>query len=368
MVRRILNLGSKELIQLRRDWLMLLFIILAPVLELVLMAQSTGQGVTNLPFVVVDQDHSAISRQIVTAIDNTDELHLVAYLDSPDQIADWLDHNRATLAVVLPAGLDADRSIHMPEVQLIADGSNSIPGSYALSAATGAVTTWMARHAESAGRAWASLELHTQVRYNPTLNIRHVTVTVQLGFIVYQVALMVAALGLARERELGTLEQLMVTPLRRFELLSGKAAPAFIIAGLDSVIMWIVIVTSYGVPMRGSFPLLFALALLFIAAEIGWGLTISTLSRTQQQAVLLVFVLALVDISFSGYMVPIERMPPVLQAVSQFFPMQHFLVILRQVMLRGADLSVVMPQVLALLALGFASAVVAMVSLRKRLD
>ena len=366
MLNRILNLTVKELIQLRRDWLMLLFIILAPVLELVLMAQSTGQGVTNLPTVVVDQDRSSVSRQMIAAIDNTDELRVTAYLDSPAGIAGWLDRGEAALAVVFPHGLEADLAVRSPLVQLIADGANSIAGSYALSAASGAIQTFIARRAPASG--WASIDLRTQVRLNPTLSIRHVTVTAQLGFIVYQVTLMVAALGVARERELGTLEQLMVTPLRRLELLSGKAAPALIVAAIDFVIMWAIVVTVYGVPMRGAFVLLFALSLLFITAEIGWGLTLSTLSRTQQQAVLLVFVMALIDVSFSGYLVPVERMPPVLQALSQLFPLQHFLVILRQVMLRGADLAVVMPQVLALIGLGIGSGAVAMISLRRRLD
>jgi drug efflux transport system permease protein len=366
---RIRNLVSKELIQLRRDWLMLVLIILGPTLELVLLAQSTGRGITHLPTVVVDQDHSQISRQIVAAIDNTQELDVVAYLDSPDQVKTWLDQGQAILAVILPDGLEADLvgARSSPEVQLIDDGSNSVSGSNALSAASGAINAFLARRA-AAMSGGQTLDLRIQVRYNPTLNVRQFAVTAQLGFIVYQVTLIVASLGLTRERELGTLEQLLVTPLRRLELIAGKAIPALVIASVDFVIMWAIIVWRFGVPMRGSFALLLALSLLFIAAEIGWGLTISALSRTQQQAVLMIFVLALVDVSFSGYIVAIERMPVALQMLAQLFPLQHYLVIIRSVMLKGSGLPVVLNQVLALVALGVGSSAVAMLTLRGRLD
>lgn len=365
MFKRIGNLATKEIIQLTRDWLMLALIILGPTLELVLLAYSTGHGVTHLPAVVVDQDHSQLSREIIAAIDNTDELDLVAYLDSPDQIADWLERNRAVLAVVLPAGLEADLAVRSPQVRLIADGSNSVTGSNALAAASGAINAILVQRAAADS---PTLGLRTQVRYNPTLNVRYFAVTAQLGFIIYQVTVIVAALGLTRERELGTLEQLLVTPLRRIELIAGKAIPALIIAGLDFVIMWTIITRGVGVPMRGSFWLLSALSLLFIAAEIGWGLTISALSHTQQQAVLMIFVLALVDISFSGYIVPIERMPLALQMLAQLFPLQHYLVIIRAVMVKGGGLSAVWDQVLALAALGLGSGAVAMFSLRRQLD
>jgi len=369
MFNRISNLAVKELIQLMRDWLMLVLIIVGPTSELVLLAHSTGRGITHLPVVVVDQDCSQISRQIITAMDNTDELDVVAYLGSPDQIQAWLERDQAVLAVIIPRGLEAGWvAARLPSVvHLVADGANSTTGATALSAASGAIKAFLARREMSA---WGGslLDMHTQIRYNPTLNVRHFAITAQLGFIVYQVVLIIASLGLTRERELGTLEQLLVTPMRKIELIIGKAIPALIIASVDFIIMWAIVVHSFGVPMRGAFMLLLALSFLFIAAEIGWGLTISALSHTQQQAVLMIFVLALVDISFSGYLVPVERMPIAFQALAQIFPLQHYLVIIRTIMLKGAGLSVVLPQVLALVLLGMSSGTVALLSLRGKLD
>jgi len=368
MFNRVINLATKETIQLVRDRIMLAFIILGPVLELVLLAHSTGQGVKDLPAVVVDQDRSQISRQIAAAVDNTDELRVVAYLNSPDQIKTWLESNQAALSIIIPKGLEANLNTNSPQVSVIADGANSVTGGYALSAASGAINAFVTRCNAATLDKKLPIDLHIQARYNPALNVRHFAVTAQLGFIIYQVTLMIASLGLARERELGTLEQLLVTPLQRLELITGKAIPALVIAGIDFALMWAITVWGFGIPMRGSFTLLFGLSLLFIMAEIGWGLTISAMSSTQQQAVLLVFVLAMVDISFSGYMVPIERLPAAFQTLSQIFPLRHYLVIIRKVMLKGADLSILWNEVLALLALGIISNMVATISLRKRLD
>lgn len=140
------------------------------------------------------------------------------------------------------------------------------------------------------------IDLRTTVHFNPELDVRFFTVSAQLGFIVYQVTLVVASVGLARERELGTLEQLMVVPLRRIELVIGKAIPAIIIGMVNFLI--ILAVAGFGMPMRGSLSLFLALTLLFIATEIGYGILISGIARTQQQAVLFVFVLAIVDMTF----------------------------------------------------------------------
>jgi ABC-2 type transport system permease protein len=212
------------------------------------------------------------------------------------------------------------------------------------------------------------LRVRTQVRFNPALSVSFFVISAQLGFIIYQVALIVAALGITRERELGTLEQLLVTPLQRVELIAGKAIPAVIVASVNFIIVFLIGQQGFELPMRGSFPLLFGLSVLFIIAEVGWGLMISAFSHTQQQAVLFVFVLAMTDVAFSGYTVPVERLPQLMQWLAQLFPFQHYLQILRGVTLRGADLSMLWPQALALVILAIGSMSVALFALRRRLD
>jgi ABC-2 type transport system permease protein len=368
MFNRIGNLAAKELIQLTRNGLLLVFIILGPAMELALLARATRQGTTHLPTAVVDQDHSQVSRQIVSAIDNTEELDVVAFLDSPDQIDAWFKRSQGVLAVILPAGLEADLNVGSPQVELIADGTNSTISAAASNAAVGAIQNFSARRAAAYAYGGPAIDLRTQVRYNPALNADRFTITAQLGFVIYQVALVVAVAGLTRERELGTLEQLLITPIRRLELALGKAIPALIVAAIDFVLMWAIAVWGFKVPMRGPFVLLMGLSLFFIVAEIGWGLTVSAVSRTQQQAALMIFVLALVDVSFSGYVVPVERLPGVLRVVAQVFPLQHYLVIIRDVMLKGAGLATLWSEALALAALSLGSIGVAAISLRSRLE
>ena len=368
MFRRIGNVAIKEIIQLTRNWLLLIFLILGPTMELVLLAQATGQGLKHLSIVVVDQDHSQTSRQIAAAIDNTEDLDIVAYLDSPDEIDTWMERQQVIMAVILPAGLEADRATGSPQVQLVADGTNTMASASAVQAAMGAIGDFAVRQATSYASSWPAIDLRPQVLYNPALDANFFTITAQLGFVIYQVVLVVAAVGLTRERELGTLEQLLVTPLRRLELIIGKAIPALLVGCVDFALMWMIAVWGFGVPMRGSFLLLFGLSLLFIAAEIGWGLTISGLAQNQQQAGLIIFVLALMDVSFSGYVMSVEHMPALLQIVSKIFPLQHYLEVIRSIMLKGATLQALWPQTLALVSLSVGSLAVAVISLRSRLE
>ncbi len=368
MLFRIGNLAQKELLQLTRDVMILVLILVGPVLQLALIARATTQGFHHQPIVVVDQDHSELSRRIVEAFDNTEELMVVAFLDSPDQIDPWLDQNRAVMGVTIPLGLEADLARGTPQIQLLVDGSKSASASYAIGAATGAINSIAAQYGQTLAGDLPVLKVRTQVRFNPALNISYFVISAQLGFIIYQVALIVAALGITRERELGTLEQLLVTPLRRVELIIGKAIPAVIVASVNFFIVFLIVNQGFELPMRGSFALLFGLSVLFIIAEVGWGLMISAFSHTQQQAVLFVFVLAMTDVAFSGYTVPVERLPQVMQWIAQLFPFQHYLQILRGVMLRGADLSTLWPQTLALIILAVGSMGVALFALRRRLD
>jgi len=367
MLFRIGNLAQKELLQLARDVMILILVLIGPMLQLVLIARATTQGFHHQPIVVVDQDHSELSRDLITAFNNTEELKVVAYLDSPDQIDAWLDQTRAIMAVTIPAGLEADLARGAPQIQLLVDGTKSASASYAIGAATGAISSVAARQ-QAAGRVLPTIMVRPQVRFNPTFAFSFFIISAQLGFIIYQVGLIVAALGITRERELGTLEQLLVTPLQRIELIIGKAIPAVIVGVVNFAIMALIVTQGFNLPMRGSFGLLFFLSVLFIIAEVGWGLMISAFSHTQQQAVLFVFVLAMTDMAFSGYTVPVERLPQVMQWLAQLFPFQHYLQILRGVMLRGADLSILWPQAVALVVLAVLSMSVALFALRRRLD
>ncbi len=372
MLSRIWQIVVKEFIQFIRDRILTLFLFLFPVTQLILVAQATGSGVIDLPTAILDQDGSRTSRSLAQALDNTEELALYAFPESIEATKRLLDEGQAGLAVVIPPNFERDllsggRLANAPrrkgnpdsgqaQLQIIADGANSIAADTALRTAEGAIRSRLAGLLATAGRP-GPLDLRISVRFNQSLDTRDYAIPAQLAFIVYQVTLAVASLSLARERELGTLEQLAVAPLRRFELLTGKALPPAVIGFIDFIIMFLVIVGVYEVPMKGSWALLFLLSALFIAAEVSGGLMISALSRTQQQAVLTLFMVAIAEIMLSGYLVPVERLPIGLKVISLFSPIRHYMVILRSIMLKGADLLTLWPETLALLVLGAALAI-----------
>jgi len=373
MLNRIWNLVHKEFIQIGRDRVLVAFLILAPVLQLALLAQTTSREIRERPVAVLDLDHSHLSRQLVAALENTETLAICCAPADEEAIRRLLDRGQAELAVVIPAGfadqlLDDDTA---GRVQLIADGTNNVVASTLLAAAEGAIARFVSSLAAPHGRAVAADELidfRITIRYNPTLNTRHYTLPAQVGFIIYQVTLAVASVSLAREREMGTLEQLLIAPLRRLEIIVGKAAPPLAIGGLDFALLLTIAIVVFEVPMRGSLALLAFLTLLFIVAETGWGLMISTVARTQQQAVLLVFVQAMLDMTFSGYLVPVKNLPWLLRAISTLVPMQHYLAVIRNIMLKAATARVLWPHIVALLALDVSISTLASLNVSRRLD
>ncbi|MCX7680495.1 MAG: ABC transporter permease [Anaerolineae bacterium] len=374
MFHRIVNLVRKELLQFRRDWLMTLFILTLPVLQLMLLAQSTGSRISGLCVAALDLDRSAPSRRLIATLDTRRELN-VCYL--PHTLAETnalLDRGEAALSIVIPPGFASELATfgERATVMLVGDAANSVVGRIALAAAQEAVASFSRDLAREAGILTASsakvVELRTAIHFNPALNLRFFAISAQVGFIVYQVTLVVASVGLARERELGTLEQLMVMPLRRVELIIGKAIPALVIGMLNFAILLTVAIFGFGLPMRGSFPLLFGLTLLFVTVEICYGVLISTLARTQQQAVLFVFVLAMVDMAFSGYLVRVKNLPTGLQAVAAIVPFRHYLDIIRGVMLKGAGWETLWPHAVAMAMMGALVALVAVRNSSRRLD
>lgn len=212
------------------------------------------------------------------------------------------------------------------------------------------------------------MTLRFMARFNEALEDRPHAITSMLGMIVFQVALVVAAQSFARERELGTLEQLRVTPLKRLDLMAGKAIPTLVIGLVDFLMMMALIIVWFDIPLRGSLLLLCLLTIPFVIAQIGWGTLISLVSRTQQQAMLLVFALAMLEVAFSGFLVPAGDMPGVMRVISYVSSVQHYLVILRGVMLRGAGLRLLWMPGLSLAGIAFFTMALAWVRLRAGLD
>jgi ABC-2 type transport system permease protein len=377
MWRRIAHLIVKDFQQFMRDRVLLIFILVGPTVQLLMMGQATASETQHLPVAIVDEDRTSDSRALIVALDNLDTLDVTHYLDSPEQIGPLLDRGTVSVAVVIPSGFAAalasppDRAT----VQVLLDGS-SILGAYAaLGAAEGAIASMgaevAAEHVQSnlgSGAVGRPLEVRSTARFNPEMNHSYYLMPSQLSLIVLIVTLLVSSVGIVRERETGTLEQLMVTPLRRIELIVAKATLPTLVALVDFVAMLGITVWAFDLPVRGSLALLLFATLVFIVAQLTWGLVISTMSATQQQAVMLVFMTGILSVAFSGYLVAVENMPVVMQWASAFFPIRHYLGMLRAIMLKGASFVHIQNQLLALAVLGGASLVISVRSFRKRLE
>jgi len=365
---RIWGLVVKELLQLSRDKVLLGFLLLGPLLELALMGGLAGGGVQNLPLAIVDLDRSRPSRQLIARLGRTDELLVKMYGESVAQAQGWMQEGRIVAIIVVPPGYGEALTdpLQSAEVQVIADGSNQVVSTVAIATAEDVaaeiVRDLTARHVVASG---GPVELRFLARFNAALDDRPHSITAMLGLIVYQVTLIIAAQGFTRERELGTMEQLRVTPLGRLELMVGKAIPTLLVGLVDCLLMIGVIATWFDIPVRGPLPLLLLLTIPFILVQIGWGTLISLISRTQQQAILFVFVLAMLEVALSGFMVPTGDLPGAMQALSYVSSVGHYTTIVRGVMLRGAGWGSLWLPALALS--GIACAVVALAWLRLRL-
>ena len=370
-LNRIWGLVKKELLQLGRDKLLLGFVLLAPLLELTLMGSLAGEGVQNLPTAVVDLDRSRASRELITRLDQTDELLIEAYGESVTQAREQMQSGQVGVIVVVPPGYgealaDPQQSA---EIQIIADGSHHVVSTVAIGAAENVaaeiVQDLTARHEVASGE---PVELRFVARFNAALDDRPNAITMMLGLIVYQVTLVIAAQSFTRERELGTMEQLRVTPLGRLELMVGKAIPTLLVGLANCLLMTGMIVVWFGIPVRGSLLLLLLLTIPFVLAQIGWGTLISLVSHTQQQAMLFVFALAMLEIACSGFLVPAGNLSGVMQVLSYASSIQHYMVIVHGVMLRGAGLRVLWQPALALSGIACVVATLAWFRLRLGLD
>ncbi len=354
MLYRIWMLIIKELLQLARNKIMAPLVLIGPLAEMSLVAWATAAPITHLPTTVVDLDRSAESRTLLTAFYNTETFDFDFYLDSPAEVPPYIETGQAVAAIIIPANYSqhlADPIGDPPEVAFILDGSDPIAATEALNSARGVVEHLNQELAIEGGGGrdmdFSLVQPRLRVRYNEEMKKSVYTVPSELGLMLFAVALMIAGIGIARERELGTLEQLMVTPISRIELIIAKSVPAVLLGYSVFLSMLAVAILAFGVPMRGSWSLLLSISFFFIFIELGFGLMISAYAKNQMQALLLAFTWVMIEFFFSGYGVPVENMPDVLQKIAPIFPIYHYMIIFRGILLKGVGLDAFWPHLLA---------------------
>jgi ABC-2 type transport system permease protein len=361
MLRRIRFLIWKELIELGQDPRLFGIVIMAPVLQLMLLAYAATTDVRNVAVVFADADRSAASRELIQRFDASPTFTIAAVVTGIAEVDPYLERGDAWIAVNIPAGYGTGVAAGRPQkVQVIADGSDSNSAGVSLGYATNLiaaygrdVTTRMASPDGVPEAAAGTIEPVVRVWFNPTLESRFFMVPGVVALLLLMVTTNLSAMGIVREKEIGTLEQLNVTPLRRSELIVGKLLPYAIVGIIDVVLVLSVAVFWFEIPLRGSVVLLFGMTLVYLLSTLGLGLFVSTISSTQQQAMMTTTFFFLIPmVLLSGFVFPIENMPAVVQPVTYLIPLRYFLVILRSIFLKGVGLETIWPQALALAGWG----------------
>ncbi|HEX9885333.1 MAG TPA: ABC transporter permease [Longimicrobiales bacterium] len=342
---RVGRMVRKELRQLFRDPKTQRVIFAAPIIQLILFGYAVNTDVRHVPLFVVDHDRTAASRLLLDAFTASGYFREAATSLDPGDLGRALDHGEATVGLWIPAGfasdVDAGRS---PAVQIIVDGTNSNTATVAQGYATRIVRDFGLRRARGMtnGAGWAvsggtaGVDLRARAWFNPSLESQVYNVPAVIGVIVLLMCLLLTSLAVVREREMGTLEQLLVSPLTPGELMLGKTLPVAGIAMVQLVLVAAVALLWFDIPLRGSVVALVASAALFILAGLSVGLLVSTLASTQQEAFLVMFLFVLPAIILSGFLYPVDTMPLFFQDLTYLNPLRHFLEVVRAIFLKGA--------------------------------
>jgi ABC-2 type transport system permease protein len=371
-MQRLRFLVWKELLELRLNPRLFGIVIMAPIIQLTMLGYAATTDVRDVPVVVADGDRSSLSRELVSRFDASVNFTVIDTVNTVEDIDDYLERGRVWLALSIPPGYEGAVRNRVPvKVQVIADGSDANSTTVALGYATSLIGAYaeelaLSERSESKGEP-KGLDARIRVWFNPQLESRHFMIPGVLALILLVVTANLASMAIVREKELGTLEQLNVTPLRRWELIVGKLLPYGLIGLVDVLLVVAVAVLWFEVPLRGSFVLLFAMCVLYVTATLALGLFISTISETQQQAMMTAtFFFITPMIYLSGFIFPIENMPAIIQPVTYLIPLTYFLIMVRGIFLKGIGLDLLWPQALALGAWGLVMLALAVARSRKR--
>ncbi len=372
-MRRLLFLIRKEFQELKRNPRMFPVLFVAPVIQLGILGYAATTDVQNVPMLVADGDRSPESRNLIGRFEGSPYFSIAGVVPTVRGVEDALTTGRAWLVLAIPVGYGASVQAGRPvTLQVLADGSDSNSAGVALAYVSSLVAERAAELAEArrppGAPAAGSLEAEIRVWFNPQLLSQHFMVPGVLALLLMLITGMLGAMAVVREKELGTLEQLNVTPLRRWELTVGKLLPFGIIGIIDVFLVVGVAVLWFEIPLRGSFLLLLGLSVVYLLSTLGLGLFVSTVSDTQQQAMMTtVFFFMVPMIYLSGFIFPIENMPEPIQPVTYLIPLRYYLVIVRGIFLKGVGLEAFWRDALLLLAWGVGILALATARSRKTL-
>ncbi len=373
---RLFSLIRKEFIQITRDPRTLILVLVIPVMQLFLLGYAATNDVRNVPLAVFDQDRGPEARALLDAYRAADYFRIAYDVDSEEELRRLIDRGEARAGLIIPPDYgNRLQSNGSASVAFVLDGSDPTVASTALSSArligqshaTDILTERMTRQG-SALPFQIPVDVRTQVWYNPDLVNAYFMVPGVIGMILYAITSILTATAVVRERERGTIEQLIVTPIRSWELIVGKLLPYVVLALLNAVEVLVIGSWWFHVPVRGNVVLIMAVSTLFLMSGLGIGLFASTIANTQQEAMLTVWMTMLPGIFLSGFFFPLDAMPKILQWLSYLMPLRYYLNIIRLLLLKGVGLAEIQNDVIALAIFGVGIMTGAALRFRKRLD
>jgi ABC-2 type transport system permease protein len=376
MNSRLASIIRKEFIQIFRDVRTLMIILFIPIMQLFLLGYSATNDIRNIPMAVVDQCQCADSRSLLDAFRVTDYFKLEFSADSEDDLRTLIENGQIKVGLIIPPDYHTRLAEGQAQVAFILDGSDATAGSTALSAATligqSQSTELLVKRLSlsgiDTGRLEPPLEVRTRVWYNPDLVSSYFMIPGVIGMILFAITSILTATSVVRERERGTIEQLIVTPIRPWELITGKIIPYVLLAFIDTFEVLILGHWVFGVPVRGDLLLITLCSGLLLLSGLGIGLFASTVANTQQEAMLITWMTLLPSIFLSGFFFPLQSMPLILQWISYGVPLRYYLVIIRALLIKGVGLPAIWPETLALALFGLVIMTAASLRFRKRLD
>lgn len=367
MFERIKQMIIKEFIQVFRDRRMIAIVFFTPVMQLLAFGYAVTTDVNNISTAVYDLDKSYESRELMRRLESSGYFNVRYFAESPDEIQELLDRGRITAAIQINRGFSSDlKNNRQTEIQILVDGTDSNTATVAMDYANRVIM----KYAKDMGAQRVEpvkIDLRTRAWYNPDLRSRNYNVPGVIAIVIMLTCLLLTSMAVVREREIGTMEQLMVTPLKPVELMLGKTIPFAIIGFFDVFFVTMVGVFWFDIPIKGPIQLMPLATAIYLLSVLGIGLLISTISRTQQQAMMATFLFYIPAVLLSGFMFPIENMPEIIQYGTYINPLRYFLVIIRGIFLKGNGISILWPQMLSLLALGIIVMTLSSLRFRKRI-
>lgn len=364
---RIVQIARKETLELWRQAGIVSFLLILPIIEMFVLGYATAGGINDLPVAVVDNDNSATSRRLIQAVHQARSFKVVAFPETSVQAERMLDTGEASVVFAISPGFEQTLGGYAGEavVAAIVDGSNTAVAGYSTIYAEGVVGRFATQALDGLGDVPVSVE--TRVWYNQGLRRENFYIPALLGAMMSLVILAITAICVVRERERGTLEQLMVTPIRPLELILGKLIPVIIISYAELVVMLLITTQVFNVPIRGSLTLYAGLMLVYLLAEMGVGTLISTLAGSQSQALPAIFLLVTMNATLAGFWMPVDMMPPMVQWSSAIVPLRYFVDITRGLFAKGMGFYELVPQLVPLAGMSVALFAASVWVLRRRM-